>query len=172
LSLCKEIGIITAKSVQISSRKRTSMPNRYEREIEEILRNLERTDPGVSSGRKSRVRERRSSGVRWNMSAIRLSFSEWCLVLACLAAVGAGGWAYAQHLGEGTLVTGVIALLGAACILIAVLSAFVTSRVPSAKTRGNVTRLRRNPLSRLSTNWHLFLLKLRYRRQRERERGN
>jgi hypothetical protein len=144
------------------------MPNRYEREIEEILRNLERNEPGTSSGRKGYARARRPSGTRQSMPVIHLSFSEWCLILAFLAAISAGGWAYAQHTGAGNLVTGIIALFGAACIVaVAVSPFFIRRRSPSASRYNNVTPLRRSPFSRLSTRWHLFLLKLRYRRQRD-----
>src|SRR5437879_13821173 len=74
------------KSVLASSRKRTSMPNKYEREIEEILRNLERTEPKGGSGQRVNRRAPRKPGVSRGFSLPRLSFPEWCLLIALSAA--------------------------------------------------------------------------------------
>jgi hypothetical protein len=43
------------------------MPNKYEREIEEILRNMERTEPKASLGKKLGGRVRRKSDSRTNV---------------------------------------------------------------------------------------------------------
>lgn len=146
------------------------MPNKYEREIEEILRNLERTEPKSGLGQKFGGRLRRKSDVR--MSARKRSFpsfnfgvSEWCLIIAFCAALLAGGWAFAQ--GAADTLTGVVALIGAVCLAIIVILPFVFwSRSPArSSSYGNVRPLRRNPLSSLATRWNLFLLKLRYRRR-------
>ena len=52
------------------------MSNKYEREIEEILRNLERTEPKAGFGRKGE-RLRRKTKARRGMSMPQLSFVEW-----------------------------------------------------------------------------------------------
>lgn len=151
------------------------MPNKYEREIEEILRNLERTEPKPGLGQKlgGRLRRRgdarlKASRPRPSLPALHFTFSEWCLIIACITALSAGGWAFAHE--EADLVTGIIALVGAACIALVVIVPFATgSRYrPSNPRYGNVTRIRRNPLSNLVTRWNLFLLKLHYRRRRDR----
>jgi ABC-type multidrug transport system fused ATPase/permease subunit len=148
------------------------MPNKYEREIEEILRNLERTEPKEGLGQKFGGRLRRKSNSRVYVRKRRLptlnfGTSEWCLAIAWVAALVAGGWAYAQ--GKADIVTGIVALISAACLVIMVILPFVSqSRYPVQSSRhGNVTPLRRNPLSSLTTRWNLFLLKLRYRRRRD-----
>jgi hypothetical protein len=145
------------------------MPNKYEREIEEILRNLERSQPKAGFGQRVGGRMRRSAGTRRSMPAIHLNFSEWCLIIAGAAALAAGGWAYANG---GNLITGIIALVGLMCVALVALSSFlVERRSASSSTRyNNVTPLRSSPLRRLAASWHLLVLKLRYRNQRDRER--
>ena len=149
------------------------MPKKYEREIEEILRNLERTNGSM----------RRKAGVRRSMPTLRLSFSEWCLVIACVAAVGAGGWAYAHHptidlttgniiAGGGNIVTGILALIGAACLAAVAIAPFVAKpRYSSSSTRyNNITQIRKgNPFRRLGTSWRLLMLKLHYRKRKDNE---
>lgn len=146
------------------------MPNKYEREIEEILRNLERTEPKARLGQRMSERIRRKPRVRRSMSLPRLSFSEWCLAIVLVAALAAGGWAYAQ--GSGDLGTGIIAVIGMVCIVLVAASNFLAKPRNQSQTirYNNVTRLRSNPLRRLATSWHLLLLKLRYRNKGNRER--
>ncbi len=145
------------------------MSNRYEREIEEILRNLEQTEPKPGLGQKLSGRFRRKSEYRTHtrkpgLPSIRLSLAEWFLVIAVVAALISGGYAYA--LGEATVVTGIVALVGTLCLVLVVLSPFFRSSRSTQSTRyGNVAPLRRNPLNSIKTRWSLLLLKLRYRRK-------
>jgi hypothetical protein len=58
------------------------MPNKYEREIEEILRNMERTEPKASLGKKLGGRVRRKSDSRTNvrrrsLPSLHFGVSEW-----------------------------------------------------------------------------------------------
>jgi hypothetical protein len=146
------------------------MPNKYEREIEEILRNLERTEPKARFGQRVSERMRRKPQARRSMSLPRLSFAEWCLISAFVAALAAGGWAQAHNAAD--VITGIIALIGAVCLVLVAISNFVVKprrQSPSARSN-NVTRLRNNPLRRMATSWHLLILKLRYRNKGNRER--
>jgi hypothetical protein len=145
------------------------MPNRYEREIEEILRNLEHTEP--KSGPKFGKRPRRGPGDRMprqqrRFVSFHFSASEWLLIIAVVAALVAGGYAYAQRTAD--LVTGIIAAIGILClILVAISQVLFRPRRARSVQYGNVTvtPLRRNPFSALKTQWNLFMLKMRYRRQ-------
>lgn len=147
------------------------MSNKYEREIEEILRNLEKTEPKVGLGQKIGGRFRRKSELRpyprrRSMPSFNFSTSEWLLIIAWLAALFGGGWAFAHDGAD--MFTGIVALVGVACLAILLILPFVSRT--SYATRGpygNVTPLRRNPLSSLATRWNLFLLKLRYRRKKD-----
>lgn len=166
----REVGIIKKKSVLENSRKRTDMSNKYQREIEEILRNLERTEPKAGFGRKAGERLRRKRPVRRGMSMPHFSFAEWCLVLAIVAALSAGGWAYAYQ--QGNLITGILALIGAIFIALVALSSFVSQPRYSSSTRHstNITSIRPNVFRRIGTSWHLLMLKLRYRKRNNQER--
>lgn len=147
------------------------MPNKYQREIEEILRNLESTDPKSGRGQKFGEGFRRRSGSRppsrgLNYFLARLKPTDWLIVAAIVGALVAGGLAYAR---EPDIVTGIIAILSFVCLMAAVFSPFI-ARPPSRRyTRnGNVTHLRFNPFRGLITRWNLFILKRRYRRKDDR----
>ena len=146
------------------------MPNKYEREIEEILRNMERTEPKPGLGQKFGGRIRRKSDSRTNVRkrsvpSLQFGVSEWCLAIAVCAALFAGGWAFAHNSAD--IFTGVIAVIGAACLAVVIILPFMSrSRYPQ-QSAGNVTPMRRNPLSSISTRWNLFVLKLRYRRKKD-----
>jgi Flp pilus assembly protein TadB len=146
------------------------MPNRYEREIEEILRNLEQTEPKTGRAPKFGDRQRRKQNVRRTgnrraTSSLHLSITEWLLVTAVITALVAGGYAYMQ---EPNIVTGILASVSLICLILIALSHFVFNRSrPQATRYGNVTitPLRRNIFSSIKTQWNLFMLKMRYRRR-------
>ena len=142
------------------------MPNKYEREIEEILRNLELNEPKSTLGQKLRRKpETIKKTPKRSFPTFRLKAPEWLLLIAIITALAAGGLAYAQEPGY---ITGTLAVVSAVCLLLLILSAFwFRSQRPSPSTRyGNVTPIRRNPLNSLRARWHLFLLKMRYRNKR------
>ena len=148
------------------------MPNKYEREIEEILRNMERTEPKQGLGKKLGGRIRRKSDSRSNVRkrgelSLHFGVSEWCLAIAICASLLAGGWAFAH--GGADIFTGIIAVIAAVCLAIVIILPFMSrSRYPSQSGgSGKVTSMRRNPLNSISTRWNLFMLKLRYRRKRD-----
>jgi hypothetical protein len=148
------------------------MPNKYEREIEEILRNMERTEPKPGLGQKLGGRIRRKTDSRSNVRkradlSLHFGVSEWCLAIAVCASLFAGGWAYAH--GNADIFTGAIAVIGAACLAIVLILPFMSrSRYPAQSgASGKVTPIRGNPLNSISTRWNLFMLKLRYRRKKD-----
>lgn len=146
------------------------MPNRYEREIEDILRNLEQTEPKQSLGQKLSGRLKRKADYRTNIPkqgfpSLNLSISEWLLLTAVIAALIAGGYAYAQA--EPSLFTGIVALIGALCLILVVLLPFFHTRRSTQSSRyGNVTPLRRSPFDGIRARWNIIKLRLRYRRNR------
>ena len=146
------------------------MPNRYEREIEEILRNLEQTEPKQGLGQKFSGRLRRRSGpqrsVRQPFFSFNFSVAEWLLIIGVLTALVAGGYSYLQGMAD--TLTGILAVVSIVCVILVALSQLMLrpQGVQSARY-GNVTitPLRRNPFSQLKTQWNLFMLKIRYRRK-------
>lgn len=152
------------------------MPNRYEREIEEILRNLDNSESRTTRGQRSGQRTRRKPGDGSNrprgFPTLHFKIADWFLVIAVVTALCAGGYAYAQtttvHLGS-NLVTGILAIISAVCLLLVLITPLLARSSRSSRyAQMKVTPLSRNPLSNLATRWHLFTLKLRYRRRRDR----
>lgn len=153
------------------------MPKKYEREIEEILRNMERSTP--KEGFTQRIRRRGEKRAKRTMRrpSIKFGVSEWCLLTAWLTALLAGGWAYAHaylflnsYLISGAdLFTGTLTIISVVFLLVAIIAPFLTlSHSPGGQYRqGNVTAIRRNPLSSVKTRWNLFMLKMRYRRRKD-----
>ena len=104
------------------------MPERYEREIEDILRNTERTRPKQSlrerlhlgrPGGARRPEPMRSRSARTDRHRA-LSTSEWCFLAGILLGLAAGGIAYAS--GGSTLLTGTLAVLAFLCILLGLIT--------------------------------------------------
>ena len=146
------------------------MPNKYEREIEEILRNLEQTDPKASAGRKFNERLRRKPAQRerprsGSTFSLTLTPSDWLLITAIGIALIAGGYAF---IAGQSIVTGILAIVGLVCIVLVAFSQFVfRPRRPASMRFGNttITPLRQSPFSMLRTRWNLFMLKMRYRKR-------
>jgi hypothetical protein len=164
------------------------MPNKYEREIEEILRNIDRNTPKPSFGERfgSRVRRfnRRPRKSR-SLPLARFSTSERLIVLGALVAVGSGGFAAAlalAHTGPitGNLYTGIAGCVAFALILAGLLLPWLErQRTPIYSgqyqaARNNVTAFPRrarfalNPFRPLMTRWRIMRLKFRYRNNKGR----
>jgi len=161
------------------------MPNRYEREIEEILRNMERTEPKPSFRERLNMRMRgqpkRPERMRPRPArpAFHLNFttSEWCFIVGILLALVAAGIAYTSGLrgpgGEvvGNVLTGFLAFLAFICIIMGIVSPWRERRRPSTSRSwyGEPPPTKRSlprPLRMLATQWKIFRLKMRYRRNR------
>ncbi len=146
------------------------MPNKYEREIEEILRNLEQTEPKAGVGQKFNERLRRKPTPRVrprpnSTFSLTLTVSDWLLITAIGIALIAGGYAFID--GQ-SIITGILAIVGLVCLLLVALSQFVfRPRRPASIRYGNatITPLRKGPFSTLRTRWNLFMLKMRYRKR-------
>jgi hypothetical protein len=145
------------------------MPNKYEREIEEILRNLEQTEPKAGIGQKFSDRIRRKPTPRMrprprSSFSLTLTTSDWLLIIAVSIALIAGGYEFLY--GRPTEFTGILAIVGLVCIVLVAFSQFVfRPRRPASIRYGNatITPLRRGPFHTFRTRWNLFMLKLRYR---------
>jgi hypothetical protein len=105
------------------------MPDRYEREIEDILRNLKsKEEPGGLRPIRPSNRPRRgfSAGPQFN-------FPTWCLLIAVGVALLGGGWAAAAG---SNVLTGLLALVGLVCLALVALSSFlVKQRPPTSRWR-------------------------------------
>jgi hypothetical protein len=147
------------------------MPNRYEREIEEILRNLEQTKPRSSRGAKSADQPNKRAGVHMRQPRFsgRLSLSEQLLLTAIITALIAGAYEYVTQ--QRDLFTFILVLIAMVSLILVGSSQFIFQpRRPKSLRYGNITitPLRRNPWTILRTQWNLFKLRMRYRRNKER----
>ena len=143
------------------------MPNKYEREIEEILRNMEATETKSGSGKRARRKpDARKRPRNRGLSFPKFKATEWFIIIAIVAALISGGYAYANN-GSPTPFTGILAIVGAICLVLVVLAPFLLRSHQSSRSPGygNVTPIQRNPLKSIATRWNLFMLKLRYRRK-------
>ncbi len=154
------------------------MPNRYEREIEEILRNMERTEPKPSFRERLNMRMRPPSKHPESMRprparpSINLNFStsEWCFIVGIFLGLVAAGIAYTNGL-EGNVLTGFLALLAFICIIMGIVSPWRESRRPYigrswAAEPPTRKRALPRPLRLIVTQWKILRLKMRYRRNR------
>lgn len=144
------------------------MPNRYEREIEEILRNLEQSEPKTNQKTNERRRQRvtptpRPRPLTRSNSAPTLSRVEWLLIVAVVLALIAGGYAYIM---DADLATGILAVISFICVVLIACSQFIFRPRQTPKSGyGNVTRIRRGPVSDLKSRWQLMRLRMRYRKR-------
>ena len=147
------------------------MPNKYEREIEEILRNLEQTEPKAGMGQKFNERLRRKPAPRVRTRpnstfSLTLTVSDWLLITAIGIALIAGGAAFLIN--GPTVITGILAIVGLVCILLVAISQFIFKPPrPTSIRYGNatITPLRQGPFHTLRTRWNLFMLKMRYHKR-------
>ena len=147
------------------------MPNRYEREIEEILRNLEQPASEQKFGKHLNRKAGPRMRTRQPRLALTLSPSERLLLIAIGAALISGGYAYLRRPDGPDIISLLFALVSVICLVLLIYSQFRTAtarRSPSMRY-GNVTitPLRRGPFSTLRTRWTLFKLRMRYQRKKE-----
>jgi hypothetical protein len=148
------------------------MPNRYEREIEEILRNLEQPESKPGSEQKFGKRFNRKAGthmrVRQSRLTLTLSSSERLLLIAIGAALISGGYAYLRR---PDIISLLFALVSVIFLIVLLYSQFRTGTVRRSRSLRyeniTITPLRRDPLSTLRTRWNLFKLRRRYQRKKE-----
>ena len=148
------------------------MPNRYEREIEEILRNMDHPETKAGSGQKIGERFNRPAPTRMRSrqprTVITLSSSERLLLLAVGAAILAGGYAY---LVNKDIISLTLAIVSIICLTLLIITQFRSTPRRNPRTFRyqtiTITPIRRDPISYLRTRWNLFKLKMRYRRKDE-----
>lgn len=151
------------------------MPHKYEREIEEILRNMEQREPSRGKGERVRQLSRQPVTRRpATRSAPRFSVNALMVAGIVLALVAAGLEFYLTQPG---IVTGAVAVAGLACILFALIigwsERFVGSRTPRAP-RSNfaeptpIGMHRRGLFGEVATQFRILRLKIRYWRRPER----
>jgi len=153
------------------------MSNRYQREIEEILRNMEGSEPKPTFRERLNMRMRGQPRKPEPMirprppkPTLHLSFttSEWCFLVGILLGLVAAGIAYTD---APNLLTGFLAVLALICVIMGIVAPWRESRRPvySRSWYGESDPPRRSlprPFRFLVTQWKILQLKMRYRRNR------
>ncbi len=167
------------------------MPNKYQREIEEILRNMDRTDTqtGVTDRVRSFRRPRRRTRGSWSLP---LGRTETLLIVGVVLILIAAGLTYYRNdhqlylVGDWLSLNGILALAGFLSILVGFVLDWrdrfrgITPRpTPGRSWRSPTTAddpndivdisSRRRPLTGVATSVRLIRLKLRYLRTRGHE---
>ena len=149
------------------------MPDKYMREIEEILRNIERTEPRQDQGERIRPFARPSAR-RQSISLPHLEAPVTLILLGILLTLAGGSLAHYQM--TPTLASGLIALAGFVLFVAGLALAWWArfrgvSSAPARSLRrppptDNVVRIRparSNPFSRMLTNIRMRQMRRRYR---------
>lgn len=159
----------------------SAMPHKYEREIEEILRNMERPEPQKGIGDRVRSFQRPATRARRRgpRMSLRLNGSEALLFAGIALALVAAGMAY--YLTAPNALTGGIAIAGFVLIVVALLRSWSSRFSPAPPQRSSTpvwrptvvdsapTRVRRrNPFSEIATQFRILRLKFRYWRSKGR----
>lgn len=147
------------------------MPNKYQREIEEILRNMERTEPRPGLGNRirafNRPRERapRRAGTAAPTSEVLMLLG---IVLALIAAGLTFEAGYVQIVG--VPISGVLAVVAFVCLAAGLVAGWrgrfrpLSTYKPTTWRSENIVEMprRRGPLSALTTQVRILRLKVRY----------
>ena len=143
------------------------MPHKYEREIEEILKNMQRNEPESGASGRSRgfPRSAGGSGLRLGLSASEVLF------LLGIAFALAGACVMWFDGASPNPISGILGLVGFILFVAGLIVAFQASRRPPPPAwRGNVVEMkthRRGPLDEIATQLRLLRLRMRYRRGRD-----
>lgn len=147
------------------------MPNRYQREIEEILSRMEESEP--RRGDRIRPLQRPPTRAR-SLPRWRIPFVELMMLLSIALTLIAAGLAFFD--GAPNLITGIIGAVALILFVVALVVGWRDRFRPQQKSQwasnwapnAVVTPLRRNPISALLTRIRVFRLRIQYRRaQRE-----
>ena len=154
------------------------MPNKYEREIEEILRNMDLDDHGQSLGDRIRAFNRPTTRTRSPGSRLRLrlnSSEAMLLVGTALALVGAGMSYYFGFTDAGLYanIAGIVGVVGLACIVLGLIVGWLDRfghRTAPSWRGGTAERPHRGfaPFNAIATQFRIMRLKWRYWRSRGR----
>ncbi len=148
------------------------MSNKYEREIEEILRNMDRTDHGQSLGERIRAFNRPSPRLRLvgPHMRLRLSASETLLVAGVVLALLGAGLSF--YLGGPTSGAGAIGAVALVCFIAGLAigwrERFGSHGAPMWRGQRVDTPRRFRPFAPIVTQFRIIRLKWRYWRSRGR----
>lgn len=141
------------------------MPNRYEREIEEILSRMEESEPRKGLG--DRIRPFRRPARPRGLPTPHIALMELLFLLAIVFILIASGLAYYDN--APSPVSGAIGMVGLTFFVVALVAGWRERFRPSSQPRwrGNTVepqRTRRGPFSALTAQLRIWRLRQQYRR--------
>jgi hypothetical protein len=147
------------------------MPNRYEREIDEILRNMDRTEPRPGLGNRIRAfnRPRERAPRRTRLTA---PSSEGLFLIGIVLVLIAAGLTFQTEQVQIVMipVSGVLALVGFVCLAAGFVAGWrgrfrpLNTYQPPTWRQDNIVEMprRRGPFNAVVTRFRILRLKLRY----------
>ena len=150
------------------------MPDKYMREIEEILRNMERTEPKRGLGDRVRAFQRQAPArPRGPSVSLGMGLPEAMVITGIVLALVSAGIAFYQS--DTSLLTGLISAVGFASIVVGVVIGWwarfrgvnLSLRRPRESTDNVVRMGRRGLFAEIATQYRILRLKWRYSRQRQ-----
>jgi hypothetical protein len=148
------------------------MSNKYEREIEEILRNMDRTDHGQSLGERIRAFNRPSPRLRLVGPRMRLRMNTSDTFIIAGVVLALLGAALSFYLGSPTSVTGAVGAVALVCFIAGLTigwrERFGSRGAPMWRGQPVDTPRRFRPFAPIVTQFHIIRLKWRYWRSRGR----
>ncbi len=159
------------------------MPHKYEREIEEILRNMDLSEPRRGVGERVDAGQRPSSRLRLRGPSMRVRLTPSELLLLAGIVLALAAFCVAFYATVPTIVSGLIGLAAVAVIVGGLVIGWISASSPlytpswRNNPRGNNPKgnnvvpmrpRRRGPLSELVTQTRLVWLKVRYLHKRDR----
>jgi hypothetical protein len=145
------------------------MPNKYEREIEEILSRMEESEPRKGLG--DRIRPFRRPARPRGTPSLHIPLMELLFLLAIVFILIASGLAFYE--GAPTLLSGVVGLVGLVLFVVALVAGWRDRFRPlsQARWRGNTVdphRIRHGPFGALAAQVRIWRLRQQYRRAQAR----
>ncbi len=146
------------------------MPNRYQREIEEILSRMEEDAPRRGFG--DRIRPQRRSPARSrSFPSFHIAFVELLIIMSVILVMIATGIAF--YTGATNLISGIIGMVALVLFVVALVVGWRDRFRPSSKpawrgaSQSRVTPISRNPFRVLAMRFRIMRLRKQYRRAQE-----
>lgn len=143
------------------------MPNRYQREIEEILNRMEEDEPRRGFGDRIRPLRRPAARAR-SLPSFHIAFAELLIIMSAILVMIATGIAF--YNGAADLISGIIGMVALVLFVVALVVGWRDRFRPSPKptwrgsSQSRVTPISRNPFRALAMRFRIMRLRQQYRR--------
>lgn len=146
------------------------MPNRYQREIEEILSRMEEDTPRRGLGDRIRPLRRPPERAR-SLPTLHIPFVNLMIIVSVILAMIAAGIAF--YTGDADLISGIVGMVALVLFVVALVVGWRDRFRPPTKpvwrgaSQSRVTPISRNPFRTLAMRFRIMRLRKQYRRAQE-----